>query len=35
LEVGSPLTVRVIRIDPWKRRIALSMRHVRQASPLL
>jgi small subunit ribosomal protein S1 len=34
LEVGSPVTVRVIKIDSWKRRMALSMRHVQQASPL-
>jgi small subunit ribosomal protein S1 len=30
LEAGQAITVRVIRIDSWKRRIALSMRHVLQ-----
>jgi small subunit ribosomal protein S1 len=30
LEAGQAITVRVIRVDSWKRRIALSMRHVRQ-----
>lgn len=28
LESGSPITVRVLRVDPWRRRIALSLKDV-------
>jgi len=30
---GSPITVRVLEVDRWRRRIALSLRHVTQAAP--
>ena len=33
LEPGSPLRVRVSKIDRWRRRIALSLRSMTQASP--
>jgi small subunit ribosomal protein S1 len=33
LKPGSPITVRVLKVNRWRRRIALSLRHVTQAAP--